>query len=352
MGGSGLIVVVIVAAWALFLVPQWLHRRASAAAHLADRVPEAGGDTEADADDSPSGGRRFGRRQLARSRRDSPRRSRWHLRAPRRLRSVLRHGPPGSPDPVGTHVSRPDVPSKETAVHPSGPRSAAARRRRVVVGLASLTLLAALVVALGAATSVPVPAWIVAVPGALLVAYLVLLAVLRPGARTGAGYVGVVEVEPLPSIDDDEHELATSEGGDLVRAGAASGTHHSVAEGMQTALHASGDQASPSDVDAPSVWTPVPLPAPTYVTAPRARRAVRTIDLSNPGSWTAAPLTDAAEAEAASSAGGVAEAEVPSSAGFLRSTPSDGTSAPANSAEAADADEGADYLEHRRAVGD
>jgi hypothetical protein len=336
VGGSGLIVVVIVAAWALFLVPQWLHRRASAAAHLADRVPQADGDDETAVDDEAPAGRTFGRRQLARSRPRSPRRSRWRLRAPRRLLGD-RDRPRATP-PDLAHASRPDVPevtSKETAVHPSGQRSAAARRRRVVVGLASLTLLAVLVVAVGAVASVAVPAGVVAVPGGLLVAYLVLLAVLRPGARVGTGHDRVVEVEPLPSIDDEAHETSTSGPGALVRAG--DGAAHQGAERAPAATHAAAPHdTSSADPVSPGTWTPVPLPTPTYVTAPRARRAVRTIDLSNPGSWTASPWTATAEAEAAPSAG------------FLRSTPPDAASDPAG----ADHEGSEDYLERRRAVGD
>jgi hypothetical protein len=38
---------------------------------------------------------------------------------------------------------------------------------------------------------------------------------------------------------------------------------------------------------------------PTYVTAPKARRAVRTIDLSNPGSWTSASAQGATHGGAA-----------------------------------------------------
>ena len=246
-------------------------------------------------------------------------------------------------------------------MHPSGPRSAAARRRRVVVGLASATLLAVLVVAVGAVTSVAVPGWIVAAPGGLLVAYLVLLAVLRPGARVATGHDGVVEVEPLPSIDEDEPFEPTASGdGALVRAGESVLAHRTSDQRMQPAPPASAEQTAETDGASPSVWTPVPLPTPTYVTAPRARRSVRTIDLSNPGSWTASPLSAAVEAEAAPSAGflrstpsdtpgsGAAGTGAASSAGFLRSTPSD-----ASPARAAETDTGGDeYLERRRAVGD
>ncbi len=40
------------------------------------------------------------------------------------------------------------------------------------------------------------------------------------------------------------------------------------------------------DAVADHVWDPVPVPAPTYVNAPKAPRSVRTIDLTRPGDWT------------------------------------------------------------------
>jgi hypothetical protein len=35
-----------------------------------------------------------------------------------------------------------------------------------------------------------------------------------------------------------------------------------------------------------SLWDPLPVTLPTYVTKPAARRTVRTIDLGEPGTWT------------------------------------------------------------------
>jgi len=39
-------------------------------------------------------------------------------------------------------------------------------------------------------------------------------------------------------------------------------------------------------VDRGSLWDPLPLTLPTYVGKPRAARTVRTIDLTEPGTWT------------------------------------------------------------------
>ncbi len=41
----------------------------------------------------------------------------------------------------------------------------------------------------------------------------------------------------------------------------------------------------PTD-DGGSLWDPLPVTLPTYVTKPKAKRTVRTIDLNEPGTWT------------------------------------------------------------------
>ena len=38
--------------------------------------------------------------------------------------------------------------------------------------------------------------------------------------------------------------------------------------------------------DGGSLWDPLPVTLPTYVTKPKAKRTVRTIDLGEPGTWT------------------------------------------------------------------
>jgi hypothetical protein len=48
-------------------------------------------------------------------------------------------------------------------------------------------------------------------------------------------------------------------------------------------------EAAPADPDA---WAPVPVPLPTYVTAPKAGRRTRVIDLTTPGAWTSGRLRD------------------------------------------------------------
>jgi hypothetical protein len=54
------------------------------------------------------------------------------------------------------------------------------------------------------------------------------------------------------------------------------------------------DEAAPRSAPAPGAsgapWQPQPVPLPTYVTAAKAARRVRTIDLDAPGAWTSGRL--------------------------------------------------------------
>jgi hypothetical protein len=60
------------------------------------------------------------------------------------------------------------------------------------------------------------------------------------------------------------------------------------------------DDAEPLyDAVADEAWQPVPVPLPTYVTAPKAPRSVRTIDLTKPGAYSAGRQAPADEEAAA-----------------------------------------------------
>lgn len=47
------------------------------------------------------------------------------------------------------------------------------------------------------------------------------------------------------------------------------------------------------DAQAAAAWEPVPVPVPTYVSAPKAPRSVRIVDLTKSGAWTSGRLPDA-----------------------------------------------------------
>lgn len=312
VGGSGLIVVVIVAAWALFLVPQWMHKRASAAAHLADRIPGSDG-VEVDLDAPEAGAhadpdsttarasRRFGRRSIARTRTGDDTSARW---ARWRLPSMLRARRRPSSDSSVEAAERVTAP----------PVSAAARRRRILATLALATLVTAVAVAVAGVLGASAPTWLVAVPGGLMVAYLAVLAVVRPGAPERRA-----SAQAAPDASAAARLAPTLSAGPAPAEPLVEKRHGEALEPVSTVP--TDPPAVPESVQPDAqddTWTPVPLPTPTYVTAPRARRSVRTIDLSNPGSWTTA--APASTAPAASSA---------------------------------EVEENDDYLvEHRRAVGD
>lgn len=330
VGGSGLIIVVIVAAWALFLVPQWMHRRAAAAQHLADRVEHAEtegdlADVDIDIDMRGAGDahafaepRRPQRRRRVHGRRHLVRTTAGDTREGRRLGTwrltqVL-------------HLRRAGSVEAAVAGAASPPRTAASRRRRVLALLAAATLITALVVTVAAIADLPVPAWVVAIPGGAMVGYLVLLAVVRPGDPRRHPL-------PRPHVPEVGGEAGEPEGGRFDDGRCEDGDRAVAAPAQAAPV---GDLGGPGGGDAQggedSTWTPVPLPTPTYVTAPRARRTVRTIDLSNPGSWTAVGSTV-----------GAARPSVLVDAGDPAAT---------GAGNAGDEPAGHGWVEHRRAVGD
>ena len=69
------------------------------------------------------------------------------------------------------------------------------------------------------------------------------------------------------------------------------------------------DQAAGAD-EADEAWRPNPLPLPTYVTAPKAVRPIKVIDLTTPGAWSSGRLLDDGLAEEDLLAAQVAEEEL------------------------------------------
>ena len=48
--------------------------------------------------------------------------------------------------------------------------------------------------------------------------------------------------------------------------------------------------AAVTTVDGTSLWDPLPVTLPTYVSKPRAERSIRTVDLASPDAWTSGHL--------------------------------------------------------------
>ena len=132
----------------------------------------------------------------------------------------------------------------------------AARRRRRVLG----TVLLALVVTATVAGFGVVSWWYVAIPAGLLVAWLVACRLM-------------VRHEQALRFDADLRE--------------ATGEMPAVPDAEATAPDCTDDTTQTPAITDPSLWDPMPVTLPTYVSAPQAaRRGVRTIDLDSTGVWT------------------------------------------------------------------
>lgn len=129
----------------------------------------------------------------------------------------------------------------------------ATRRRRRVLGL----LLVALAAVAGVAWSGVIQWWYVAIPGGLLVAWLVACRVMVKGerarARRAPSRAGTAIEEPAA-----QQALDMDETTEIARVAAAE----------------------------PGMWDPVPVTLPTYVDKPAATRTVHSIDLESEGVWT------------------------------------------------------------------
>ncbi len=274
MNPSGLIYATIVVLWAAVLVPMWLRRH--------DSVVET---------------RSVDRFQGA-------------------MRTLSRRVPAGDQREVlvprrgETHA----VP--DGAFEPPTPASLAASRRRRV----GLIMLALAVVVGGLVALHVVPLWAPAVPVLLLLAFL-----LR--ARVSAHRVRDRELADRRRRATESrrlrHEQAARAMGRTAPAVAAPARAARLPAfvdpavvGRSTEIRRAPAVAAPDvaaavdpefyDALAAAGWDPVPVPLPTYVSAPKAPRSVRIVDLTKPGAWTsgrlphAAPVADdgAAAAEA------------------------------------------------------
>ncbi|MEV7430199.1 hypothetical protein AB0N29_11335 [Nocardioides sp. NPDC092400] len=221
---------------------------------------------------------------------------------------------PGRPASNAVVVTKPSVtvPAGAPSVRRAAAAQAARRRRRVLGGVLVLN---AVVVAL-AATSVVSPWWVLA-PVAVLVAWLVACRLMvrqerglgqlrRPGARPATAEEEQVDEEPA-----EEAPAGDPVAEPVVQAPAADDT-----QGFDAVRVEDQPRVERAEVD-PTLWEPVPVTLPTYVTKPAApRRTVRTIDLDATGVWTsgrtdadAAIAREADQAARAAKAAGAASAE-------------------------------------------
>jgi hypothetical protein len=209
-------------------------------------------------------------------------------------RAVARRDPGRSVEPERSvsRSTKPVEPPRRVAV------SAASRRRRIL----ALLLLCVLATALAAALAL-MPWWSVAVPGVLTVAFLALCRTqvrrsVRPALvrrPVASPEPAVVEAAPAAEPDkglDEQLDAALAD-----QPNAALDVPFD-AEALDAEAFDGEDLeelAQPAYDDTGSIWDPVPVTLPTYVTAPKAQRTVRTIDLGEPGTWTSGRTAEDAE---------------------------------------------------------
>ncbi|MFF8600707.1 gephyrin-like molybdotransferase receptor GlpR [Streptomyces sp. NPDC015232] len=315
MSSSGLIYAVIVGAWAAYLVPMWLRRQ--------DELNEARPTERFSTAIRLLSGRAGMERRYAKELRD-------------RDRAADDPAPDVDPDAVTEHLSSVDVrgfcapatrtearlelpeeapkaPTPATSQAPAPARRGAgtgaaggaaaerarrskvlARRRRTTVVLFLAFTLGAVVAAVGGLAFL----WAPAVPAVLLSAYIVYLRVQerrrfvyvmdRRNAEAAAARLRESR-RPAPTPEPEPAPAAPAEPAvspqEADRRALVEQTDHAEWVDQQR-------ERGPARGDS---WDPVPVPLPTYVTAPVAPRASGGVDITDPETWSSARSSTAAD---------------------------------------------------------
>ncbi|HJD85645.1 hypothetical protein [Kitasatospora aureofaciens] len=304
MSSSGLIYAVIVGAWAAYLVPMWLRRQ--------DELNEARPTERFSTAIRLLAGRSALERRAARALGDEPRDGEQSSDGP----------PEGDEAASGDPATREPEPAPERPAERPAPLRAVggerrarllARRRRMVTVLFLAFALGAVVAAVAGLAFL----WVPAVPALLLTLYIGHLRKLereryevkldrtraaqaaerlrqRERQRAEAPTDDRPTVETPVAVEPDRDppaeqgagrrphlRLAAEAGEATVRMASAS----AVAEATEHEEWVDGMRER--GAAGPDSWEPVPVPLPTYVTAPVAPRVSRGLDLSAPGTWTA-----------------------------------------------------------------
>ncbi|MFF2074593.1 hypothetical protein ACFVXG_07540 [Kitasatospora sp. NPDC058162] len=309
MSSSGLIYAVIVGAWAAYLVPMWLRRQ--------DELNEARPTERFSTAIRLLAGRSALERRAARALGDEPRDD--------------EHSDDGPPERDGAAsgdpaTREPEPPAERPAERPApvrqgGPERRArllARRRRMVTALFLAFALGAVVAAVAGLAFL----WVPAVPALLLTFYIGHLRKLerqryevkldRNRAAQAAERLRQRERQRVEAPADDRPTVeapAEAEPAPDAPAGhrpgrrphlrlAADPEQPTVAVPSASAVAEATEHEEWVDgmrergAAGPDSWEPVPVPLPTYVTAPVAPRVSRGLDLSAPGTWTAGRPTE------------------------------------------------------------
>ena len=274
---SGLIFVALALVWAVVLLPKALRH--------SDELART----------RPVEGLSDGMRVLARREPVSEREARLVVGPPAVRKSTAAPAPapaPVAPAPVSAPRLKARIAARRRAA------AVAARRRRIILAVLVLTL-----VGVGVAAGLGrLPLWSVAVPAGLTLAFLVSarLLVRRERARWDAelGELERQAADPAPAADATGSSVVVADAApatpvpgvvgqpeDESPAQAKDERGFAVVTGLDdTSSFPLGllQQIEPT-TDPGSLWDPLPVTLPTYVSKPRATRSVRTIDLNAPG---------------------------------------------------------------------
>lgn len=255
---TGLIYVVIIALWAAVLIPMWLRRH--------DQISEVRSTA------------RFSSAMKTLSGQGQPQ---YAMDLPYAMDSPYLMQADSSPR---TRSTRPEVPMRPTtdmrregmdpAYERELARQQAATRRAAVLGVLTLALLAALVLAV---LSI-VPRWVPFAAALPLVAF-VLAAAMTASGRSAA----------RPA-----RRAGTARGRRTERP-ARDRAAEPVDAGPVAPAAAEDDWETWNAWDDDDAWDAVPTTLPTYVTAPRASAVPRGIDRSRPGEWTGEAMVETAQ---------------------------------------------------------
>ncbi len=203
-----------------------------------------------------------------------------------------------------------DQPALQPALRPAGTRAAAhkaAQRRRRVLGV----LLGVLAVVVGLAAFVVVPWWSVAIPASLVVAFLV---VARLSVRK-------TQQRPRPVAHASPTARPAGQAVEGPDADAVASAVDGAAQLLDQIIEKDASDVQQAEellADDGSLWDPLPMTLPTYVNKARARRTVRTIELTgiNSSGHDDADTALAREAEEAESCEGAGAPEAGRVAGM------------------------------------
>ncbi|WP_033219048.1 gephyrin-like molybdotransferase receptor GlpR [Kitasatospora phosalacinea] len=329
MSSSGLIYAVIVGAWAAYLVPMWLRRqdelnesrpteRFSTAIRLLAgrsamerRAARALGDQTADDQQHPAGGDPDGEFADSAS---GPAADRAPGSAPDPADVATRPTAWDGAEPAAGPAAEPTAPKSAEArgerERELGDRRSAERRARLLARRRRMVTMLFLAFALGAVVAAVAGfafLWVPAVPGVLLTLYIGHLRRLER-QRYEVKFDRGKAAQAAERLRDRERERAARPSAEPSAARAASAAEPSAEPGADPAATRATVLAEATEHEewadgvraraaaGPDSWEPVPVPLPTYVTAPVAPRTTRGLDLSAPDTWDsgrpATPLFD------------------------------------------------------------